>query len=145
MTLTHLLILLLVGAVVGLIAERLVNRALPYGWIGAIAAGLLGAWLMTDELHVIIAPKVSVVGIPLISAILVSGIASAVVLRNLELEIHLPEHIFAGRPALARVGGDRHARRLQVSAAETTPWMIARGPSGMRTGRSRPPPRPPAR
>ena len=39
----------------------------------------------------------------LLSAILVSGIASAVVLRNLELEIHLPEHIFAGRPALARI------------------------------------------
>jgi uncharacterized membrane protein YeaQ/YmgE (transglycosylase-associated protein family) len=70
MTLTHLLILLLVGAVVGLIAERLVNRALPYGWIGAIAAGLLGAWLMTDVLDIIIAPQVSVVGIPLISAIL---------------------------------------------------------------------------
>ena len=70
MTLTHLLILLLVGAVVGLIAERLVNRALPYGWTGAIVAGLLGAWLMTDGLHIIIAPQVSVIGIPLISAIL---------------------------------------------------------------------------
>ena len=70
MTLTHLLVLLLVGAVVGLIAERLVNRSLPYGWLGAIVAGLLGAWLMTDELHIIIAPQVSVVGIPLISAIL---------------------------------------------------------------------------
>jgi uncharacterized membrane protein YeaQ/YmgE (transglycosylase-associated protein family) len=70
MTLTHLLILLLVGAVVGLIAERLVNRALPYGWIGAIGAGLLGAWLMTDVLDIIIAPQVSAGGIPLISAIL---------------------------------------------------------------------------
>ncbi len=70
MALTHLLILLLVGAVVGLIAKRLVNRALPYGWIGAIGAGLLGAWLMTDMLHVIIAPQISVIGIPLISAIL---------------------------------------------------------------------------
>lgn len=39
----------------------------------------------------------------LISAILVSGVASALVLRSLELEIHLPEHIFAGRPALARL------------------------------------------
>ena len=70
MTLTHLLILLLVGAVVGLIAERLVNRSLPYGWVGAIVAGLLGAWLMTDGLHIIIAPEVSVAGIPLVSAIL---------------------------------------------------------------------------
>ena len=70
MSLTHLLILLLVGAVVGVIAERLVNRSLPYGWIGAIVAGLLGAWLMTDVLDIIIAPRVSVGGIPLVSAIL---------------------------------------------------------------------------
>jgi uncharacterized membrane protein YeaQ/YmgE (transglycosylase-associated protein family) len=70
MTLTHLLILLLVGTAVGLIAERLVHRSLPYGWIGAMGAGLLGAWLMTDELHIVIAPHISVVGIPLISAIL---------------------------------------------------------------------------
>lgn len=39
----------------------------------------------------------------LLSAIMVSGIASALVLRNLELDIHLPEHIFAGHPALARL------------------------------------------
>jgi uncharacterized membrane protein YeaQ/YmgE (transglycosylase-associated protein family) len=70
MTFTHLLILVLVGAVVGLLAERLVNRALPYGWTGAIVAGLLGAWLMTDVLHFIIAPEVSVIGIPLVSALL---------------------------------------------------------------------------
>lgn len=38
----------------------------------------------------------------LLSAILVSGIASAVVLRNLELDIHLPEHAFAGRPMVGR-------------------------------------------
>ena len=50
MTLTHLLILLLVGAVVGVIAERLVNRWLPYGWIGASVAGLLGAWLEKQRL-----------------------------------------------------------------------------------------------
>jgi uncharacterized protein (DUF58 family) len=39
----------------------------------------------------------------LLSAILVSGIASALVLRNLELDVHLPEHVFAGRPMLARL------------------------------------------
>jgi len=70
MTITHLLILLLVGAVAGLLAERLVDRALPYGWSGAIVAGLLGAWLMTDVLHITIAPQLSVIGIPLVSAML---------------------------------------------------------------------------
>ena len=39
----------------------------------------------------------------LLSAIMVSGIASAVVLRSLELDVHLPEHVFAGRPMMARL------------------------------------------
>jgi uncharacterized protein (DUF58 family) len=39
----------------------------------------------------------------LLSAILVSGVASALVLRSLELDVHLPEHVFAARPMLARL------------------------------------------
>jgi uncharacterized protein (DUF58 family) len=39
----------------------------------------------------------------LLSAILVSGVASALVLRCLTLDVHLPEHVFAGRPMLARL------------------------------------------
>jgi len=39
----------------------------------------------------------------LLSAILVSGVASAQVLRSLSLDLHLPEHVFAGRPMLARL------------------------------------------
>src|SRR5262249_26129278 len=36
-------------------------------------------------------------------AILVSGIVSAMVLRWLELDIHLPEHVFAGRAVPGRI------------------------------------------
>jgi uncharacterized protein (DUF58 family) len=57
----------------------------------------------------------------LLSAILVSGIASAVVLRNLELEIHLPEHIFAGRPALARVVLRNQSRWLPSFSVRVVP------------------------
>ena len=39
----------------------------------------------------------------LLSAILVSGVASAIVLRGLALDVHVPEHVFAGRPMLARL------------------------------------------
>ena len=39
----------------------------------------------------------------MLAAILVSGYVSAVVLRYLELEIELPEHVFAGRPVLGRI------------------------------------------
>ena len=39
----------------------------------------------------------------MLAAILVSGIASASVLRSLQLDASLPEHIFAGSPVLARM------------------------------------------
>ena len=38
----------------------------------------------------------------MLAAILVSGIMSALVLRRLELDIRLPEHVFAGRPVVGR-------------------------------------------
>lgn len=79
MSLTHLLVLLIVGALAGLIGERLVGRGLPYGLVGAIVAGLVGAWLMVDVLHVVIAPELSLAGIPLISAILGAAIVVLVV------------------------------------------------------------------
>jgi uncharacterized membrane protein YeaQ/YmgE (transglycosylase-associated protein family) len=44
MTLAHLLVCLVIGAVVGLMVERLTDRELPYAWIGASAAGLVRAW-----------------------------------------------------------------------------------------------------
>ena len=39
----------------------------------------------------------------MLAAILVSGVASAVVLRGLELDVRLPEQVFAGRPAPAKI------------------------------------------
>jgi len=39
----------------------------------------------------------------MLAAILVSGFASALVLRDLELEVNLPEHVFAGRTMLGRI------------------------------------------
>jgi uncharacterized protein (DUF58 family) len=39
----------------------------------------------------------------MLAAILVSGYVSAVVLRYLQLEVRLPEHVFAGRPILGRI------------------------------------------
>jgi len=81
MTLTHLIVLLLVGALAGLIGERLVGRGMPGGLIGAIVAGLVGAWLMVDVLHVVLAPELSLAGIPVLSAIL--GAAIIVLLFSL--------------------------------------------------------------
>ena len=97
MTLTHLLVLLIVGALAGLIGERLVSRGMPGGLIGAIVAGLVGAWLMVDVLHLVIAPELSLGGIPVISAII--GAAIVVLLLSL----------VAGRGALG--GWGRGVRR----------------------------------
>jgi uncharacterized protein (DUF58 family) len=38
----------------------------------------------------------------MLAAILVSGVASAIVLRDLELQVHLPEHVFARRTTVGR-------------------------------------------
>jgi uncharacterized protein (DUF58 family) len=60
----------------------------------------------------------------MLAAILVSGIASALVLRNLELDVRLPEHVFAGRPMLGRIALRNQGRLLpsfsvNVVAVET--------------------------
>src|ERR1700730_13085507 len=81
MTLTHLLVLLLVGAIAGLIGERLVARGRAGGLIGAIVARLVRAWLMADVLHIVFAPELSLAGIPGLSAIL--GAAIVVLLFSL--------------------------------------------------------------
>jgi uncharacterized protein (DUF58 family) len=39
----------------------------------------------------------------MLAAILVSGVVSALVLRGLELDVRLPEHVFAGQPVVARI------------------------------------------
>ena len=39
----------------------------------------------------------------MLAAILVSGFASSMVLRDLELDVRLPEHVFAGRATLGRI------------------------------------------
>jgi uncharacterized membrane protein YeaQ/YmgE (transglycosylase-associated protein family) len=81
MSLEHLIVLLIVGALAGLIGERLVGRGMPGGLIGAIVAGLVGAWLMVDILHLVIAPELSLAGIPVLSAII--GAAIVVLLLSL--------------------------------------------------------------
>jgi uncharacterized protein (DUF58 family) len=48
----------------------------------------------------------------MLAAILVSGVASALVLRDLELDVRLPEHVFAGRPTLGKFLVTNHARWL---------------------------------
>ena len=45
LTLTHLLLTLAVAGLVGWLADLVVPGDLPYGWLGAVAAGLIGGWI----------------------------------------------------------------------------------------------------
>ena len=62
-----LLVYLIIAGIVGWIADAIVPGRLPYGWLGAIVAGLLGSYLGALLLGAI-GPTVA--GIPLISAII---------------------------------------------------------------------------
>jgi len=68
------------------------------GIVYAIATLLIGiAALNTGNnlLYIVVAA--------MLAAMLVSGFVSALVLRDLELDIRLPEHVFAGKPVLGRI------------------------------------------
>src|SRR5262245_52082764 len=45
LTLTHLILRLAVAGLVGWLADLAVPGQLPYGWLGAVVAGLVGGWL----------------------------------------------------------------------------------------------------
>ena len=45
---TSFIVYLIVAAIVGLLAEIIVGWRLPFGFVGAIIAGLIGVWLMTQ-------------------------------------------------------------------------------------------------
>jgi uncharacterized membrane protein YeaQ/YmgE (transglycosylase-associated protein family) len=48
----NFILFLIISAIVGIIAEYIVGWKVPFGIIGAIIAGIVGAWLMTDVLQI---------------------------------------------------------------------------------------------
>lgn len=66
MTIGGFIILLIVAAIVGAIAEAIVGTKTGYGWLGTIVVGLIGAWI--GQALFTIGPVVG--GVYLISAIL---------------------------------------------------------------------------
>jgi len=57
----------------------------------------------------------------MLAAILVSGVASAAILRALDLDVGLPEHVFAGETVLARVTLRNQRRRLPAFSVSVVP------------------------
>jgi len=65
---TKFIIYLIVAAVVGFVAEALVGRRLPFGFVGAIIAALVGAWLLTKVIILTRIGVINVAGIPLLTS-----------------------------------------------------------------------------
>jgi uncharacterized protein (DUF58 family) len=95
-----------------------VTRAGVIYMVTTVLIGIAAINTGNNLLYIIVAAQ--------LAAILVSGIASAMVLRHLELDIHLPEHVFAGRPLLARLLLRNQSRWLPSFSVRVAP--AKRGP-----------------
>lgn len=65
---TGTIIYLVIAAIVGLAAEFLVGWRLPFGFIGAIIAALVGIWLLTHVISLVIPGEPVFYGVPIIKA-----------------------------------------------------------------------------
>lgn len=63
----HALWVIIIGAVIGAVASMIINRDMPWGWVGNILGGLVGAWLGESVLGVW---GPSVAGMALVPAII---------------------------------------------------------------------------
>ena len=71
----------------------------------------------------------------MLAAILVSGVASAIVLRDLELDVRLPEQVFAGRPTLGKIVIRNRRRWLPSFSISVVPLKQKHRRSGNRCPR----------
>jgi uncharacterized membrane protein YeaQ/YmgE (transglycosylase-associated protein family) len=74
----NFIIYLIVAAVVGLIAEALVGRRLPFGFVGAIIAALIGVWLLTKVIIINGIGDIDVYGVPIFRALVGAMILVAI-------------------------------------------------------------------
>src|SRR5947209_20196233 len=74
----NFIIYLIVAAVVGLVAESLVGRRLPFGFVGAIIAALIGAWLLTKVIIINGIGDINVYGVLIFRALVGAIILVAV-------------------------------------------------------------------
>ena len=70
MNLENLVVLLLVAAVCGFVAERMTQGRLPYGLVGAIFGALLGSWLLVEMFRWRIPGDMTAGGVPILTAVL---------------------------------------------------------------------------
>jgi len=66
----NFILYLVIAAIVGLVAEGLVKYHLPFGFVGAIIAALIGIWLMTNVIIITGIGDVYLFKVPLIRALI---------------------------------------------------------------------------
>lgn len=67
----NFLLYLLIAAIVGFIAELIVGgRRVPFGIVGAIIAGIIGAWLMTQVITINGIGDIWLFGVPIFRALI---------------------------------------------------------------------------
>ena len=78
-SLLGLLVTLVIAALVGWLADKIVPGDLPYGWLGAIVAGLVGSWI-GGALLGDVGPEMGGIGIipALVGAIILAFIIEAI-------------------------------------------------------------------
>jgi uncharacterized membrane protein YeaQ/YmgE (transglycosylase-associated protein family) len=68
---------LLIAAIVGFVAEFIVGWRLPFGVIGAIIAALVGIWIVTNVVILIIPGDPVLYGVPLFKALIGATVFTA--------------------------------------------------------------------
>jgi uncharacterized membrane protein YeaQ/YmgE (transglycosylase-associated protein family) len=66
----NVIVYLIVAAIVGLVAEAIVGWRLPFGFIGAILAAIIGIWLMTQVIIINGIGDINIEGVPLLRALI---------------------------------------------------------------------------
>jgi len=66
----NFILFLIIAAIVGIVAESIVGWKLPFGIIGAIILGVVGAWLMTDVIQIGGIGDIYLWGVPIIRALI---------------------------------------------------------------------------
>src|SRR5437016_11149618 len=66
----NFIVYLIIAAVIGFLAEFIVGWRLPFGFIGAIIAALIGIWLMTNVIIITGIGDINLFGVPLFRALI---------------------------------------------------------------------------
>jgi uncharacterized membrane protein YeaQ/YmgE (transglycosylase-associated protein family) len=70
MNLENLIVLVLIAAVCGFVAEKMTQGRLPYGLVGGIFGALIGSWVLVEMFRWQIPGDMTAGGVPILTAIL---------------------------------------------------------------------------